>query len=285
MSLNQYFDTFWSNNARFGVRVYAEQTDNSNIEVSKWSSGRMVMTSVVPVHGVPFCNSTRCIKVFTIRQKSDKSIVIEADARTPDAPYGETFSVREVQMAHAGESDVIVYQRLMKLEFVKYTIFKSKIKQEATKGCIANAAKWLELAEKGGHLVRNLNFVATDSVSNVYGDETRRPLLFAPSETNLHNRNLNSLDVSGILERMTPPRQGEDGNDTLQFDEREFGNGADSQIFLNQGEALGNDAKSVKYQSYLTKRRIQNLPSNYPRTLLSLEGMIAEAGGDGAFQR
>ena len=134
------------------------------------------------------------------------------DARTPDAPYGETFSVREVWLAHAASAEAaehqIVFQRLMKLEFVKYTIFKSRIEQEAKKGCVAHSLHWFALAEKGGHFIKHESVISHESVSNIYGDETRRPLLFVPSETtnNRHGRNnLNSLDVSGILGRMTPP--------------------------------------------------------------------------------
>jgi hypothetical protein len=44
----------------------------------------------------------------------------------------------------------------MKVEFVKYTMFRAKITASAEEGMIASAKTWFTLANKGGHLKRPL---------------------------------------------------------------------------------------------------------------------------------
>ena len=95
ISQRQYFDTFWAPDGRYGVKEHGAVQGYKDMVLSPWEQGKMTLEAVVPVKGVPFCDETRCSKIFTIKQKNDKQTVIEMEAHTPDVPYGQTFRVRE----------------------------------------------------------------------------------------------------------------------------------------------------------------------------------------------
>ena len=59
-----------------------------DIVMTPWEHGKMAMEAVVPVKGVPFCDETRCSKVFVIKKKTELQTVVEMSAITHDVPYG-----------------------------------------------------------------------------------------------------------------------------------------------------------------------------------------------------
>ena len=97
--------------------------------MTNWSGNTRTMKCVIPLEGVPFCDSTRCTKTFVIKKKSDTQLIIEIDSKTIDAPYSDTFSCKELWIAVCREkgASTIAFQRLMQVAFVKWTMLKAKI--------------------------------------------------------------------------------------------------------------------------------------------------------------
>ena len=87
----------------------------------------------VPLHGVPFINSTRSIKTYKILKRTETMFVMELDNQALDAPYADTFTCKEIWIvlnADSTDTRSIVLKR-QKVNFTKSTIFKSKIQERA----------------------------------------------------------------------------------------------------------------------------------------------------------
>ena len=67
ISLQEYFDNLWSDEAKFGPKEFGKKVDHKEVQVEKWrlnkANGRQirVVRNVVPVKGVPFCSQTRTV--------------------------------------------------------------------------------------------------------------------------------------------------------------------------------------------------------------------------------
>ena len=118
----------------------------TSVEITNWSNNSRTMTCVIPLVGVPFCESTRCTKTFQIKKKTDTQIIIEIDSKTIDAPYSDTFSCKELWIAMCREKGepMIVMQKLMQVAFVKWTMLKAKIQGAAEAGLVEVAQIWTD---------------------------------------------------------------------------------------------------------------------------------------------
>ena len=78
---------------------------------------------------MPFLNETRTTLKFKIIKKTDSELVVEVETTTMDTPYSDTFLVREiwVAMADPENADFTVLKHFMKIDFVKYSFFKSQV--------------------------------------------------------------------------------------------------------------------------------------------------------------
>lgn len=56
----------------------------------------MIIHCSVPVTGVPFINSTRAVKTLTLVKHTSEELMVEIDIKTLDAPYCDSFSLKEV---------------------------------------------------------------------------------------------------------------------------------------------------------------------------------------------
>jgi len=110
----------------------------------------------VPVHGVPFCNQTRIVKNVTMKEHTNTHYVLEADSKTLDAPYSDTFSCKEayvfIEDCSKKYEETLFFQRFMKIDFVKYTMFRSKITTQAELGIIDASKIWFNQAYERGFL-------------------------------------------------------------------------------------------------------------------------------------
>ena len=139
LSVAEFYDEFLLENAKFSFKKWGELSKHTDFKIQQpWKKGVMITHSVVPVTGAPFINSTRCIKTCTIVNRTDDSLIVEFNTKTLDAPYSDTFSCREVWIMLSGnpkEQKCIVAKKY-NIDFVKSTIFRSKIEDRASKGII-----------------------------------------------------------------------------------------------------------------------------------------------------
>ena len=115
----------------------------------------MQIASVCPLNGVPFCSETTCNKTITVVENTPCKLILDVESTTVEAPYSDTFSVREAWIVLSTESlceKTSIFIRLAYLNFVKYTMFKGTITEKAVSG-IKDAAKlWHATVDKLGHL-------------------------------------------------------------------------------------------------------------------------------------
>ena len=73
-------------------------------------------------------------------------MIVESDTKTIDAPYSDTFSIKECWVVLSKGNRSIV-QKFVNVHFVKYTMFKSKIMGRAEEGVSDTNKKWYENAK------------------------------------------------------------------------------------------------------------------------------------------
>ena len=112
----------------------------------------MVINYVMPLVGVPFINKTRAVVTVNIQKKTENKILLDIDTKTIDAPYSDTFSCKECQIVIGDQNRCILLQ-VYKIDFVKSTMFRSKITGRAEQGMVETAKKWHEIAERDGHFM------------------------------------------------------------------------------------------------------------------------------------
>ena len=89
----------------------------------------MQITSIIKLKGIPYYPQTRSIRDIELLQHSEDRLVIQLATKTLDAPYSDTFVCKYaiiLASKNPGEAKTIL-SRHMKCDFVKYTMFKSKI--------------------------------------------------------------------------------------------------------------------------------------------------------------
>ena len=59
----------------------------------------MQVNCVVPVKGVPFIKETRHERQIEIPEHTKTQLVMKMVSKTPDAPYSDTFVIREAWVA------------------------------------------------------------------------------------------------------------------------------------------------------------------------------------------
>ena len=116
----------------------------------------MIINCVVPVQGVPFITSTRCTKTINLIFRSPTKLVLEMDTKTHDAPYSDTFSCKElwIVISNSGSEPKSLLMKKLKIAFVKYTMFKSKIEGRASEGIMETNATWLKYVLDNGNTMK-----------------------------------------------------------------------------------------------------------------------------------
>ena len=76
------------------------------------------------------------------------------DTKTHDAPYSDTFSCKELWLllSNSPSEPKSILIKKLKIAFVKYTMFKSKIEGRASEGIMETNATWLKYVKENGHL-------------------------------------------------------------------------------------------------------------------------------------
>lgn len=149
LGIDEVFEEFFSNNAPFGFEKLGSLQKHFDFIVNQpWKKNVMIINVNIPVVGVPFIRETRAVKTVTIQVRSATELIVEMDTVTIDAPYSDTFSCKMawiVVSANENEQRSII-KVLHKVNFVKSTMFKSKIKARASEGMIETASLWLNHA-------------------------------------------------------------------------------------------------------------------------------------------
>ena len=134
MSVSQFYEEFIATGAPFPLTRVEEITKCKDVKVNKpWKKNTCEITMNVPLHGVPFINSTRSIKTYKILKRTETMFVMDLDNQALDAPYADTFTCKEIWIvlnANSTDTRSIVLKR-QKINFTKSTIFKSKIQERA----------------------------------------------------------------------------------------------------------------------------------------------------------
>jgi len=127
LTIDQFFDEFFVEGAPFGFAQLAELQDNTEITSTPWKNKEMIINSIVPLVGVPFISQTRATKTCNIVHRSETKLIVDVDVKTHDAPYGDTFTCKEawIVMAKSGNEPRSMLQIKSRIDFVKYTFFKS----------------------------------------------------------------------------------------------------------------------------------------------------------------
>lgn len=104
LSINEFFDEFLANKAKFGFTQLADVLKHTNTQIRQpWKKNTMIIDCSVPVTGVPFISTTRAIKTITMLQRSEAELIIEIDVKTLDAPYSDTFTCKENWILLSGQ--------------------------------------------------------------------------------------------------------------------------------------------------------------------------------------
>lgn len=113
-------------------------------------------------------------------------------SKTPDAPYSDTFVIREAWLAVTkSETDQrCILQKYMKVDFLKYTMFKSQITGRAEEGYFETEGTWKKHVEEVGLLKRQGSVAASES-SIQPGVESRKEKA-AEKDIDTQSTNLNS---------------------------------------------------------------------------------------------
>ena len=66
----------------------------------------MTVNCIILLVGIPFLKQTRHVRNINLSARSKTRLVMNMDAKTPDAPYSDTFVIREAWIAVSkGEDD------------------------------------------------------------------------------------------------------------------------------------------------------------------------------------
>jgi hypothetical protein len=98
MTVNQFFDNFLADGARFGMDHFFIRIGNTQVSIEdNWHpvEKTKMLRGIVPVTGVPFINKTRHEKLMKIVDRTDTMLRVTMDNISLDAPYGDSFMVRE----------------------------------------------------------------------------------------------------------------------------------------------------------------------------------------------
>ena len=89
----------------------------------------MKVNCVVPVTGVPFIKETRHERKIELPEHTKTQLLMKMESKTPDAPYSDSFVIREAWLAvtKSETNKRCILQKYMKVDFLKYTMFKSQI--------------------------------------------------------------------------------------------------------------------------------------------------------------
>ena len=91
-----------------------------------------------------------------IIQKDEDVLIIEKQSNTLDAPYSDTFSCFEcwILISKRTQPESCLFLKLMRVNFVKYTMFRGKIESQSEAGMIEDAKIWWEIANRGKYLTQ-----------------------------------------------------------------------------------------------------------------------------------
>lgn len=151
ISIDNFYDEFISDDANFGLPEFYKNVQMfRDVSHQCWKKNQKIINLVVPVVGVPFISSTRATVTVNLQKKLENKIVLDIDTKTIDAPYSDTFSSKEAQIV-VGDKNRCLFLQVFKIDFVKSTMFRSKITGRAEQGMVEAAEKWHQRAKRDGH--------------------------------------------------------------------------------------------------------------------------------------
>ena len=151
ISMEQYYDTFWSDGGKFNPENFAIFNEESrNVSGTNWSNGQMVLKAIVKVRGVPFIDEASSTGTYTLAEKNDSRVVIELTTETKDTPYSSTFVAHEVWVAVSAEENKVRFQRFMRIEMREWSWYERYIIQAAEKNIVDNDKIWYDMASEKG---------------------------------------------------------------------------------------------------------------------------------------
>ena len=109
-------------------------------------------------------------------------MIIEIESKTHEAPYSDTFVCKEAWLVLGSEKDPkhekSRLSHFYKVEFHKYTMFKSQITAKAEEGIAKGLKIWNEYAIENGHFNRKSKEPSSDESDQAGGhiDSTTKPV-------------------------------------------------------------------------------------------------------------
>ena len=158
ISIQKYYDTFWSDSGKFNPEQFALQNDEQrNVSAIHWNNNKYVLHAIVKVNGVPFIDEATSTGTYTLIENSKDRVVIELTTETQDTPYSKTFVAHEVWIGTSSPSDndKVLFKRYMKIEMREWSWYEGYIIGAAEKNIVDNDKVWFELATKNGLFVKD----------------------------------------------------------------------------------------------------------------------------------
>ena len=171
ISVDQYFDTFWKDNAPLGTTYYDTKNDDiSKIHETDWDSTKKdekIYTCVCAIHGVPMLYSTRIVETIEKIQHSADVSVVTVEVKTLDTPISSFYYYKTAWIVVGNkQKNFSVYQRLMKVELSDYNPFKDLIIRKTLEGLVENEAIWFKGAVDAGYMVTRPEFVVKETADD-----------------------------------------------------------------------------------------------------------------------
>lgn len=156
MTVNQFYDTFLSDNASFGLDHLGIKLGRFDMNLEKWRMKdgiqQRTLTCIVPVKGVPFVSQTRNERNMTLI-KEDNRLQFDCINKNPDLPYADSFLVREkwIVLSKDAMTQKCLMRVTLNIEFIKSTLFKGKIMGRGTEAIKETHEFWKKYVSELGY--------------------------------------------------------------------------------------------------------------------------------------
>ncbi|CAI5717963.1 unnamed protein product [Peronospora destructor] len=159
VSVDTFMQTFFMDNASFGMDVFGEQTGSTEMTVNPWTTSledeklfgsTRSLQFRVPIDA-PIGPKSSQVDVLQCLKESENGVrVVESSTRLVDIPYGDYFSVEDrwTIVPHSSNPDSCKLFIELKVVFGKSTFWKKTIEARAISDNRAKWKKWVGMAKK-----------------------------------------------------------------------------------------------------------------------------------------
>ena len=156
MTTQQFFDLFYADNAPFGLKIYFESREDSEIDISPWSPTppddclSRILRFRTKIKGQPIGpKSTRCEVTQYCWLRPD-SMQVKQTCRALDVPFSACFAVEQEWGLRFLTQDKVILRVTGVINFLKSTMFRGMIESKSKQDLIKDNENWLKfMREKG----------------------------------------------------------------------------------------------------------------------------------------